>query len=168
MALVVEDGTGKSTANTYISEANADTYFSTRDNPTAWTGLTSAKKEAALIYATVTLDGMWDFVGTVTTATQSLAWPRDGVWDEEGRPVLANVVPSRVKDSECELALLHTSDPLNASYARSGAIEEEKVGPIVTRFFDRASMEAALPIIRRIILGLGASRFGLRGSIERS
>ena len=168
MALVVEDGTGKSNANTYISQSDADSYCSSRDNPTAWTGLSSAKKDAALIYATVTLDGMWDFVGTVTTSTQSLAWPRDGVWDEEGRRIEADVVPQRIKDAECELALLHTSDPLNASYARSGAIEEEKVGPIVTKFFDRASMEAALPIIRRIILGLGASRFGLQGNINRS
>ena len=97
MALVVEDGTGKSNANTYISQSDADSYFSSRDNPTAWTGLSSAKKDAALIYATVTLDGMWDFVGTVTTSTQSLAWPRDGVWDEEGRRIEADVSPSGSK-----------------------------------------------------------------------
>tara|TARA_R110000744_G_scaffold30928_4_gene73050 strand:+ start:710 stop:1216 length:507 start_codon:yes stop_codon:yes gene_type:complete len=168
MALVVEDGSGKSNANSYISQADATTYFTNHDNPTAWSGLSSALKDAALLYATVTLDGMWDFTGTVTTSTQALAWPRDGVWDEEGRNLAANAIPQRIKDAECELALLHTSDPLNASYARSGAIEEERVGPILTRYFDRASMEAALPIIRRIILGLGSSRFGLQGNIERS
>ena len=168
MALVVEDGSGKSNANTYISQSDATTYFTNHDDPTAWSGLSSSLKDAALLYATVTLDGMWDFIGTVTTSTQALAWPRDGVWDEEGRNLAADTVPQRIKDAECELALLHTSNPLNASYARSGAIEEERVGPILTRYFDRASMEAALPIIRRIILGLGSTRFGLQGNIERS
>ena len=50
MALIVEDGSGLSGANSYASTAQADTYASDR-GLTAWTGDT-ATKEAALIRAT--------------------------------------------------------------------------------------------------------------------
>ena len=52
MAIVVEDGTGKSTAESYISVADASTYHTARGN-TAWAALTTdALREAALRKAT--------------------------------------------------------------------------------------------------------------------
>ena len=51
MSLIVEDGTGKSNAESYISVADADTYHSNRDN-TDWAALTTAEKERLLRIAT--------------------------------------------------------------------------------------------------------------------
>jgi len=79
MALTVEDGTGKANADSYISQTDADTYFSNHDSPTAWTGLTSDQKDAALRYATTALDGLFAWEGFVVTSTQALGWPRSGV-----------------------------------------------------------------------------------------
>ena len=47
--MVVEDGTGLSNADSFVSVAYADTYFSTR-GVSAWASLTN--KEALLIKAT--------------------------------------------------------------------------------------------------------------------
>ena len=168
MALVVEDGTGKSNADSYISVTDADTYFTAHGSPSAWTGLSSANKESALRYATITLDGNWDFWGTITFQTQALSWPRDGAEDGEGRAVGDQTVPSRVKDAVCELALLHTSSALNSNYERGNDIKGEQVGPIKTEYFDGASMEAQLPIITRILNGLGLRRGRTVGEVLRS
>ena len=40
MALIVEDGTGVTNANTYISEANADAYLAQFGPNTAWDAAT--------------------------------------------------------------------------------------------------------------------------------
>ena len=74
MALVVEDGTGLSTAESYISVADADTYHSDRGNA-LWTG-TDAVKEEALRQATEYLDATYDWKGSISLTTQALNWPR--------------------------------------------------------------------------------------------
>ena len=51
MSLVVEDGTGKADAESYISVADADTYHSNRGN-TDWAALTTTEKEQLLRGAT--------------------------------------------------------------------------------------------------------------------
>lgn len=168
MALVVEDGTGKSNADSFISVTDADTYFTNHGSPTAWTGLSTAQKESELRYAAVTLDGNWDWWGSITVTTQSLGWPRSGAEDGEGRSIDTDVVPTRVKDAQCELALLGTSNALNSNYDRGGDVKREKVGPIETEYFDGASMEPQLPIITRILGGLGLRRGRVLGEVLRS
>ena len=168
MALTVETGAVIASANTYISEANADTYFSDRDDPAAWTGLTSAQKEAALIYATVALDAMFAWSGEITSLTQSLAWPRSGASDTEGRTLVWNAIPQRVLDAECELALLHASTALNSTYDRGGDTKSEQVGPLRTEYFAGASVEPVVPIISRLIGGLGVVRGAMMSDLDRA
>src|SRR5687767_6245334 len=97
MALEVEDGTGKANAVSYISLADADTYFAARAVE-AWEDADEVEKESALIRATDALDswarGRWK--GTKKTSTQALAWPREDVVDEEGFDVPTTVVPTPV------------------------------------------------------------------------
>ena len=78
------------------------------------------------------------------------------------------MVPTRVKDAQCELALLGTSNALNSNYDRGGDVRREKVGPIETEYFDGASMEPQLPIINRILGGLGLRRGVVSGEVLRS
>ena len=168
MALTIETGVGIATADSYISITDANSYFTDRGSPSDWSGLNDAGKESALRYATAYLDGIYKFVGEVTTTSQSLAWPREGAFDEEGRNLEANVIPQRVKDATCELALLHTTTPLNKSYARGGAIERQKVGPIETSYFSSARSDTWLPIVGQIIRGLATPRTGVSFDIERN
>jgi len=63
IVLTPEDGTGTNpAANTYVSQATADAYFSDRANA-AWAALTADQKAAALIQATQYLDARYTFIG---------------------------------------------------------------------------------------------------------
>jgi hypothetical protein len=84
VALTVEDGTGLTDANAFISVAYADTYHSDRGN-TNWTG-TTADKEAAIIKATDYVEKRFKFKfkGFRKNREQSLSWPRIGAFDPDG------------------------------------------------------------------------------------
>jgi hypothetical protein len=99
---------GASNANAFVSVADTDTYMDARLNASAWTGEADEDvKERALIEATRELN-LWAWKGNRTTSTQALAWPRDLVHnpDSPNFDYFANtVIPQRVKDATCELAL---------------------------------------------------------------
>lgn len=73
--LIVEDGTGLATANSYVSLAEANTYFSVRN--LLWTGSDSVK-EMALVQASEYITARWEPVlkGRRLSIEQSLAFPR--------------------------------------------------------------------------------------------
>lgn len=77
MTLVVEDGTGLDTAESYISATDADTYHALRGN-TPWAALADADKEIALRKATEYLDARYGarWKGARTVSSQALGWPR--------------------------------------------------------------------------------------------
>ena len=135
MALIVEDGTGKTDANSYLSVADCDTYHATYTGSTDWSGAGTATKELALIRATQYLDmeyeGRWRAVKG--SSTQSLAWPRSGVYDNDGYALDWNVVPQKLKDACAELALRDVlGDDLLAPVTSPGDVASESVtiGPI--------------------------------------
>jgi hypothetical protein len=84
VALITEDGTAKTDAESYISVADADTYHSNRGN-TAWAALETAAKEQSLRkgtdYMLQTYRSRWK--GTRLTAGQALDWPREWVERED-------------------------------------------------------------------------------------
>jgi hypothetical protein len=163
MALVVEDGTGKSDADSYISVADADTYFAAHGNPTAWSAASDEAKESALRYATVWMDGKWNWLGTIVLGTQALLWPRYVGWDRygtnedtEGRAIASDEVPQRVQDAACELALVHLSDALNAVSDTSGAeLKKIKLDVMALEYVDRStSYSRKVPYISKLLKGL--------------
>lgn len=124
MSLIVEDGTGMSTADSYISVADADTYHSSMGN-TAWPLATEGAREIALRRATQYLDTHYRWRGSPLSSTQALAWPRDyAAW-----PVAA------VRVACSELALRALSASLLEDVTDQ-TIKQETVGPITTVFFD--------------------------------
>ena len=124
MALIVEDGTIVTNANSYISQAESDTYWGNHDAPTAWTGATAAIKDAALRYATQYLNQRIRWRGSIVDREQVLSWPRAGVEDAEGRGIDSNVVPRLVQDATCELAKAHIEAALNTPLGRRTSSEK--------------------------------------------
>lgn len=167
MALTVETGAIIANADSYISVSDADAYFTKHGSPSDWTGLSAANKESALRYAAISLDEMFDWTGEIVNTTQALSWPRDGATDNDERYYDFDTIPTIIKNAQCELALYHASNSLNASYDRGGQITSEQVGPIKTEYQDGAPAEATLPILVRMVRGLGSLR-GPTASIERS
>ena len=157
MALTVETGEGLAAADSYLSLADAGTYFTNHGSPAAWSGASDAQKEAALRFAAAWLDGQYAWVGLVRTSTQALAWPRIGGYDSEGRAVDEASVPRRIKEAVCEIALAHLGSALNATLERGGAVKREQVGPITTEYMDWAPSEAVMPFVERLVKGLRAS-----------
>lgn len=105
--------------DTFISVADADTYFGTRLYSTTWTGATTADKERALRMATAILNReRW--AGGITSANQLLAWPRSGAIDQEGRAVSPTAIPTAVRDATCELAMALLIDDLTQNDGNAG------------------------------------------------
>lgn len=130
MTLVVEDGSGLSNSNSYVSEAEADAYQSIRGN-TAWTGQTSQDKEKHLLlamdYMLKKFRGNWR--GTKASSDQALDWPRYDVIDTDGYLIASNVVPQDVKSAQIELADRSRTQTLipDVSGANSGSLRSETV-----------------------------------------
>ncbi len=136
MAFTVEDGTIVAGANSYVTVAYADTYNTDRGNA-AWTG-DDAVKEAALIKATDYIEqkyaGRW--ISTPQSETQDLSWPR--TFD-------AGVIPDRLMQAVCVLALESLSDDLNPVQDR--AVKREKVDVIEVEYMDTAQNGKTRPAV---------------------
>jgi hypothetical protein len=134
MAFVVEDGTGKSDANSYISVADADSYWSDRGEPTEWGAADDTTKQQALVKATSYIDAHYHWLtGSILSTTQALAWPRINASDRHGRAYDSDVVPAAVEDAACELAqkVLEGDDLAPDVESR---VSKEKVGPIEVEY----------------------------------
>lgn len=77
MAIIVEDGTGLETSNSYCSVQFADNYHQQRGN-TAWSNATTEAKEHALVNATDFVDRHFEFISQKVNEAQSLKFPRAG------------------------------------------------------------------------------------------
>lgn len=136
MALIVEDGTGLTDAEAYISVADADTYFAARGNA-AWSALDEAGKEAALRLG-------FDYMGAVygqrwkgcrVSATQAGDWPRDGVC-VDGYELPDDEVPLQVARANAELAVRASAGSLLED--QGAQVKSEQVGPIAVSYMDGA------------------------------
>ena len=160
MAFVVEDGTGKATATSYCSVADADTYHTDHGSPAAWTAATDAQKQAGLMFATTYLDSEFVWLGDITDADQALSWPRSGVTDSEGRDVASDAVPQRVIDATAYMALQHISNALDVSLDRGGDVRRQRVDVVEIEYMDHAKATRYIPWVRKILHGLVKSAPG--------
>ena len=141
MALVVEDGTGKTDAESYASEAEADAYIPLDAAlKTTWDALSAgAPKEDALRRGTKFLNAHFNqrWIGTRSNETQALAWPRAGIYDHDEFLIESDAVPTKLKNACIEAAMraATTATPLIADETSPGTIESEmvKVGPITEK-----------------------------------
>ena len=148
---------GSASANTYVTLADANTYFEGHAFAATWDAETDANKNIALAHATRILDRIaWAGIKGSTSSsalTQALAFPRRwvptleygaapeyisadfidtsvGYYDED-------TIPTPIVRATCELALelvkAGTSDPFEQDASR---IKSETIGPISTSWFD--------------------------------
>lgn len=146
MALIVEDGSGKVDAESYVSVADCAAYATAH-------GLTFAgdepAKEARLRRATQYLDAQYAYKGEEQTDAQALAWPR----------TVANGVPREIVSACCELAcksgdLWQDVDP--------SAVVSETTGPLSTTYAEPANggqvrYAAVDALLKRWVSGGGMS-----------
>lgn len=110
--LDVEDGSGKSNAESYVSVAAASAYATSR-------GLTFPESppdasEAALRRSTTWIDGQFGarFTGRKRNGrAQALQWPRTGATDADGFDVADDEVPDEIIRATCEAAIRELAAP---------------------------------------------------------
>lgn len=138
MALIKEDGSIISNADSYITLTEANDYWINHGNPVLWSSATDSEKEAAIRYATQFIESSYSFKGSLISTEQPLSFPRTAFYDREGR-ILAGegVIPKAIKDASAELALRHLDNNLFFQAQQAiGSIKKEKVGDHEVEFSD--------------------------------
>ena len=95
---------GGTSANSYVTATEADTYFASRLTANTWQSYVDETRQIALIQAAERMD-QDDFLGERVTWEQAMKFPRYGIVDEDSRWVNSTTIPQRIKNAQCELAL---------------------------------------------------------------
>ncbi len=128
MTLIVEDGSGKSNADSYASVAMADEYHTKYTGSAVWFSQTETNKERFLRQATQYIDSQYRlrWKGVRSYETQALAWPRSGVVDHDGYTVDENTIPQNLIYATAYLALEAVAGPLLVTVDTPGKIKKTK------------------------------------------
>jgi hypothetical protein len=127
---------GSSSADSYVTLAEAATYHANRGN-TAWDAADSEAQEWAARKATDYLDSHYAWRGGRVASTQALDWPRAGV-TVDGYVVATTVLPAALKAACFELALKALSAELLTD-ADAQYVESVTVGPITRKLSARGN-----------------------------
>ena len=153
MALVVEDGSVVTGANTYASIDTVDAYHAALGQAT-WTG-DDADKETAILRAMRYVENLqWN--GTKTAQANPLSWPRDDTYDRDGVEYASNMVPDAVVNALCEAALIELTDQgaLRPTQATTGQVKRQKVDVIETEYFESNYSRQSFDAINGELIGL--------------
>lgn len=163
MALTVETGSGSSTADAYISRADATTYHANRGN-TGWADLGTDEQDAAIRRATDYIGETYRlrWAGERTSTTQALDWPRYNVPRRDMRDALyaSDAVPGEVVRACAELALKAAAGPLTPDQGQ--AIASVSAGSVSVSYADYSKATKTYPAIDRLLAPLLAGGGGLR------
>lgn len=155
MALIATPGAAD--ANAYATLAQANSYAADRVGGAAFTALSDAQKEQAIITAAGDIDTIGDrFIGDRSSDTQSMEWPRDGSATLPTNLVKANIeyamsfVPA--------FAAGYTGDVLNPSRT-DGLVKRRKVDVLETEWFEARTTEATAlerfpDVVQRLLASL--------------
>lgn len=173
MALVVEDGTGKADAESYVSVADAVTY-ATKQGAT-FPGTDVPGSEAALRRATAYIDNTYRtrFTGYRTyRRDQALEWPRVGAYvyipnnasdmayaggyDPAYDYIGQNVIPIEIINATCEAAVRELATPgsLAPDLDRGGSVKMLKAGSVEIQYGGNASAVTTFQAVDLALSGL--------------
>jgi hypothetical protein len=133
--------------NSYATVEEANTYFADRIDVAAWTNAVPDQRAQALVTATGLLDAL-DWIGYAVSDSQSLAFPRFGVYFDPrlGKEVILSetTVPDRVLKAVYELSyhLLNNDGLLDDT----GSVKDLSVGSIKLTLVKSANK---LPVVVR-------------------
>lgn len=133
ITLVVENGTGLANANTYIDVAYLQQYAEEMGESLP----TDAEELKSLVLQAMPFIESQKYQGIKSSYEQALQWPRKYV-RANGYDIPTNVVPNDIKKAQASAAvLINGGVDLMPTGGTSGAITEETVGPITTKYSDK-------------------------------
>ena len=130
MAIIVEDGTIVTNANSYVDVAYVDT-FCEGLGLSAWEEADDDDKETAILRAMAYIEGM-TFKGYKTEDDQSLKWPRDEAVDEDGYAIDDDAIPAVLQSAVSRAAYEEVVSPgiLQSNLTRDDFVTSERVDVI--------------------------------------
>ncbi len=138
---IVEDGSGKSNSNAYVTVAEVDLYldkYTTATVDTSWSALDNTDKQRAIQRATLELDNRFRlrYKGGKAVHEQNLSWPRSNASDDSKHTIRWDIVPIPIKDSTSEVCrvIAESKDTL-PDLTGSGALRKEKIDVLEREFF---------------------------------
>lgn len=179
ITIIVEDGTAKTDANSYISRADANSYLEAHAEAATWAALSDAAKDALLVRGTRALDDLLSWAGYRVTATQALEWPRQGVpWagphpSVEGQPQTidfdtwpTNQIPTQLKAATAEAAAFCMANNPGAQPDSAGIKKLGLGDGAIDIEFDATTTPPPLPAMITAKLKAFVSGGGRKGSMK--
>lgn len=154
MALTVEDGTGLTGADAFISLAYYKAWADDRGH--SYSAYSDAELEQAIVRATDYLSESFHWQGYklkergASGGTQALAWPRTYVVDRNGYSVANDEVPVEVMKATAEIAKAEAATPgiMQPTYTPHDRVKSERFGSVAFEY-DLGSRDAqgARPVL---------------------
>ena len=134
MAATITATLKSATANSYVTLAEANTYFETVPDSTTWDNKTDDQKNRALISATRWIDSL-NFYGDRCDDGQALKWPRNN-YHVDDVELACTAIPKDIKYAEYELAraLANETDAITGNKGTDGTYEEVKIGDMEVKY----------------------------------
>jgi len=147
--MVIEDGSGREDADSFISVEEADAYHQRRGNE-YWIAASAANKEAALVRACDYIEQGYSRLlhGARSTSWQRLSFPRYGIED-----LRYDEIPRWIKEAQCEAALLEIRQQgcLSESWSEGGSLASEREGEVARSYREGQETIRKYPSIYRIL-----------------
>lgn len=169
MTLTVEDGSGVTGANTYISLADANTYFEGNVQASTWTAANDVNRAASLVHATRMLDQQVQWNGFRTFDSQPLQWPRQEVFDPddaEGDDLDSEEIPQWLKDVTCELAQVLLAGAREVEPDGQGIAEFELTGVLKVKFNEGSAKRPIPSWMTAVIMKYGNVTLARSGVVK--
>ena len=134
MAATITATLSSATANSYVTLAEANTYFETVPDSTTWDDKTVDQKNRALIAATRWID-TFVFYGDRCDNGQALKFPRNN-YKVDDVELACTAIPNDIKYAQYELAraLANETDAITGNKGTDGTYEEVKLGDIEVKY----------------------------------
>ena len=134
MAATINATIKSETANSYVTLAEANSYFETVPDSSTWTNKTDDQKNRALISATREIDNLV-FYGDRCDEDQALKFPRTN-YQVDRVELSCSTIPNNIKYAQYELAraLANDTDAITGTTGKDGNFSEVKLGDLQVKY----------------------------------
>ena len=134
MAATIHATLKGASSNSYVTLAEANSYFETVPDSSTWTNKTDDQKNRSLIAATRWIDS-FVFYGDRCDSGQALKFPRNN-YQVDGVELACSTIPNNIKYAQYELsrALANDTEAMTGVSGKDGNFEEVALGDLRVKY----------------------------------
>ncbi len=134
MAATIHATLKGASSNSYVTLAEANSYFETSPDDSTWTNKTDDQKNRALISATRWIDSL-NYYGDRCDEGQALKWPRNNL-EVDDVEMVCTAIPNNIKYAQYELAraLANDTDAITGNTGTAGVAKEVELGELKVKY----------------------------------